>query len=340
LLPAGVVSIDAKTKAILIGSDVAVDGFGKRRVRIITHAHADHVLGLNDSIAFSNYIVATPATHDLVVELGYIQKSSMQTYMRKRVAVNYHEKREFYGHEVEFLPATHILGSAQIRVVYDNVVVGYTGDFKMGGGTEVIEEPDILVIEATYGSPLCRRPFKNEVVDLAVDLVSDGIRKYSRVVIYGYYGKLQEMMKILRERGIREPFLMNNKIYSITKIAEKYGWIIGSYYLVDSEIGREVMGSERYILFDHMSKAKYRKLDGRALNIVLTGHEFSEPVKKIDEYTWIVSFSDHADFDELVEYVELSKPKLVVVDGSREGYPHVFAKELKKRGWNAIVLPQ
>jgi len=334
------VSIDAKTKAILIGSDIAVDGFGKRRVRMITHAHADHVLGLNDSIAFSNYIVATPATHELVVELGYVQRSNIQTYMRKRVAVNYFEKREFYEHEVEFLPAAHILGSAQIRVVYDNIVVGYTGDFKMSSDTEVIEEPDILVMEATYGSPACRRPFKSEVVDLAVDLVSDGIRKYPRVVIYGYYGKLQEMMKILREKGIREPFLMNNKIYSITKIAEKYGWIIGSYYPVYSEIGREVMSGERYILFDHMSKAKYRKLNGRALNIVLTGHEFSEPVKKIDEYTWIVSFSDHADFDELVEYVERSKPKLVVIDGSREGYPHVFAKELKKRGWNAIVLPQ
>jgi len=335
-----VVSIDGSTKAILIGREIAIDGFAKRRVRIVTHAHSDHVVGLNDSVVHSDYIIATPATHDLLVELGYIAKSNMNIYTRKRVAMNYYERRDLYGHSIRLLPTAHILGSAQVEVTYDGFVIGYTSDFKMGKETDIIKGPDVLVIEATYGSPSCRRPFKNEVIDLVLDIVLDGIRKYRKVIIYGYHGKLQEFMRILRERGVKEPFLMNNKIYSVTKIAEKYGWFIGNYYRIGSREAHEVMSSEKHIVFEHMVKAKYRRIDGTALHIVLTGHELREPLRKIDEYTWVASFSDHADFDELLEYVELSQPKLIVVDGSREGYPHTFMKELKKRGWNAIVLPQ
>ncbi len=335
-----VVDIDGKTKAILVGREITIDGFSKRRIRIVTHAHYDHVGGLSDSIMFSEYIIATPATHDLLVELGYVRKNQYSSYLRKRLSLEYYDEREFYGHSIELLPVTHILGSAQVRIVYDGLVIGYTSDFKMGEHTDIIKEPDILVIEATYGCPACRRPFKNDVIDLILDIIHDGLKRYGRVNIYSYYGKLQEIMRILRERGVEEPFVMNKKIYSITGIAEKYGWRIGNYYRLGTREAREIINSQRYILFEHMVKAKYRRLDGSTLNIILSGHEHEEPVRKIDEYTWLAAFSDHADFDELLEYVEKSSPKIVVVDGSREGYPYTFMKELRKRGWNAVVLPQ
>ncbi|MEM4532576.1 MAG: hypothetical protein QXU89_02825 [Desulfurococcaceae archaeon] len=75
------------------------------------------------------------------------------------------------------------------------------------------------------------------------------------------------------------------------------------------------------------------------MNFVLTGREFEEPVRKIDEYTWLIALSDHADFDELINYVEISQPKLVIIDNSRDGYPYSLARELEKRGWKAIVMP-
>lgn len=333
------VSIDAKTKAILLGRNIAIDGFAPRPIRVITHIHADHILGLRESILNSKYIVATPITHDLLEVLNKIPNGLLGLYRRKAVRLNYGQRYKHDTEELTLLKSTHIIGSAQVLVESNGYRLGYTGDFKLSKETVIMKDLDVLVIEATYGHPEIRRVFKNDIEDLVIDIVVEGLKRYGRVVIYGYYGKLQEIMLILRKRGISEPFIMNERIYAVTRVAEKYGWKIGNYYKRGA--GNACGTTEKYcIFFEHMSKAKYRRLNGTVLNIVLTGHEYNEPVRKVDEYTWVVSFSDHADFDELVEYVEKSQPKLVVIDGSREGYPHTFAKELKKRGWNAVVLPR
>ncbi len=334
------VGIESSTKAILVGEHIVIDGYAERSVRIVTHAHSDHVLGLRDSIYYSDYIVATPATHDLIMELGYVRNSYKPLYSKKKVSLDYGITWSYDREKITLLPVSHILGSAQVMVEYNGYRIGYTSDFKMGSETVVMKDLDVLIIEATYGHPMYRRPFKNDVVDLVIDLIEDGLKRYGRVVIYGYYGKLQEIMKILRERGVEEPFVMNKKIYSITRIAVKYGWNITNYYEIGSRDAREIISMEKHILFEHMSKAKYRKINGSVLNIVLSGHEYSEPVRRVDEYTWLAAFSDHADFDELIQYVEEAQPRYIVVDGSREGFPYVFARELRERGWKAMVLPK
>lgn len=329
------VYIDPTTKGIHIGKNFVVDGFGERSIRIVTHAHADHVIGLEKNIVYSKYIIASPPTHDLILELGYVSNSLKPIYKLKKISLNHYEIRVFDNEAVEFYPADHIIGSVQVKVTIDSYTIGYTGDFKLTNNTHVMKDLDILIIESTYGDPGLRRPFKNDVLDYAVDIVLEGLRKFRKVFVYGYHGKLQEFMKILRERGVDTPFLMNNRVFSITKIAEKYGWRIGNYYCLSN-------GSieyDRYVFFEHMSKARSRKINGSVLNIVLSGREYREPVRKIDEYTWLIALSDHADFDELVQYVELSQPKLVIIDNSREGYSYSLSRELEKRGWKTKVLP-
>lgn len=327
--------IDPSTRGIFIGRNYVIDGFGERTIRVVTHAHADHVTGLDKSIISSRYIIASPPTHDLIIELGYVNNSLKPIYRSKSIMLDCFIKRSFDNEIIEFYPADHIIGSVQVKITIDNFVIGYTGDFKLTEKTYVMRDLDILIIEATYGDPNWRRPFKKDVFDYAVDIVKDGLRRFRKIIVYGYYGKLQEFMQIMRERGVDIPFLMNNRVYSITKIAEKYGWRIGNYYCA----AINSTSFDKYIFFEHMSRARYRKIDGSALNIVLSGREYREPVKKIDEYTWLVALSDHADFDELVQYVELSQPRLVIVDNSREGYPYSLARELEKRGWKTQVLP-
>ena len=66
------VSIDITRKGgIVIGNNIVCDGYAPKPIRIITHAHADHIIYLEDSIAVSKYICCTPATYELLKELGY-----------------------------------------------------------------------------------------------------------------------------------------------------------------------------------------------------------------------------------------------------------------------------
>ncbi len=324
--------------AVLLGRVYEVDGFGKRLVRVITHAHYDHIVGLNESIIHASAIVATQATIDLLLELGYVRGKYRTIFKNKAVPLPYNRDVEFMNERIRLVPSRHIIGACQVLVETNNYRIGYTGDFKLGDGTEIMSDLDVLVIESTYGDPRYRRPFKDDIEELFVDQVLDLLRK-GPVIIYGYHGKLQEAMRILRKYGITEPFIMPERIYRVTRIAEKHGYNIGEYYSLRTNKGYMIKNSGRYIMFQHMSRAKYRRLNGEQYHIILSGWEFNDPIKKLDPYSWLVALSDHADFDELVEYVEQAKPRLVVVEAGRQGEPYKLAAELRRKGFRTIVLP-
>ncbi|MCY0868203.1 MAG: MBL fold metallo-hydrolase [Desulfurococcus sp.] len=322
--------------AVLLGRNVVADGFSERAIRVVTHAHIDHVLGLEDSVKFSKIIAGTAVTLDLIEALGYVDRSILPLYKLKKKQLKYGECDTTSDDRLCLLPASHIPGSTQVYVESDGFRLGYTGDFKLDESTVIMKGLDALVIEATYGNPHYRRPFKKEVPVLLVDLVEEGLRRYKRVYIYGYHGKLQEAMMILRERGVDAPFMLPRKIFNVTRLLEKHGFRINDYWAEEEYRG---FNNERVVVFKHMRAAEYRRLDGSGLHIILSGWEFKEPARRLDEYTFLLALSDHADFDELVEYVEKGGPGLVVVDASREGEAWSLRESLVKKGFCSIVMP-
>ncbi|MEM1635163.1 MAG: MBL fold metallo-hydrolase [Thermosphaera sp.] len=320
--------------AILLGKNISVDGHGGKRIRVVTHAHSDHLNQLVESVRESEVILATPITLEMIQLLGYVSRSYIPLFKSKAKALNYYTVYSTDVEKITLLPAEHIVGSAQVLVEYNGFKLGYTGDFKLTSDTPIMKNLDLLVIEATYGNPNHRRPFKDHVPDILYELVDYGLSYYGRVVIYGYHGKLQEAMRILRAKGINEPFVLTEKVFEITKALEKYGIKIENVFKEGSYRERE-----RYIVFKHMMAASKRRLDGSALHVVLSGWEFREPFKRIDDHSYLVALSDHSDFDDLVKYVELAKPNLVAVDASRDGDPYSLAKSLRERGYCTIILP-
>jgi len=325
--------------AIIVGKNILIDGFSEKPIRIVTHAHADHVRGLEDSLRYSKYILASPITLDLVEALGYVSRDLVPLLRRKSVPLDYHQVYTFNGDKVEFYKSDHVPGSVQVLVKLrdSGITIGYTGDFKLTNKTEILENTNVLITEATYGNPMHIRRFKDSIPQILVDLVLEGLSRYKRVYIYAYHGKIQEVMSILRDNEIKHPFVLPRKIYRATKILEqRYGFNYGRYYC-DDELGN--LRNDRFLVFKHFNSAKNRRLDGNGLHIVLTGRCMLEPLVKADEYTYIVAFSDHADFSELVKYIELSNSELVVIDGSRSDNAEFLKKALLERGYCAVTLP-
>ena len=73
----------------------------------------------------------------------------------------------------------------------------------------------------------------------------------------------------------------------------------------------------------------------------VTGWEFKEPIRKISNGEYVVALSDHADFDDLLSYVEECEPKIVITDNYRVGEAETLAREIsRKLKIKAVAMPK
>lgn len=324
-----------KKGAVLLGKYVACDSIDlSRPLRVVTHVHYDHLNGLQQSLRNCETVVMTPATKDL-----------LQVLRRPSSLISGNIKTLFYGETLRtreecltLYPADHILGAAQVLVEdEEGTRCVYTGDFRLAK-TPVIEA-DVLVIEATYGNPFQVRPFEKLVENALISLVESGL-KHGPVYIFGYHGKLQELMQILHQNKVTMPFIVPEKVFKAAKICECHGMRLGKYLLSSDEEAKALIEkNDAYVAFYHMNSRRYVGKD--ALRINVSGWEFSSPKRQIADNEHIIALSDHADFNGLLNYVKESNPKLVITDDYRVGDAKVLAKEITKRlGIKAKPMPE
>jgi len=323
-----------KKGAVLLGKNVACDSFDERRhLRVVTHAHYDHLTGLQQSLRKCQAVIMTPATRDL---LTVMHNPSFQMIENVQ-ALNYGETLTYGGETVTLHLADHILGAAQVLVEdEEGTRIVYTGDFRMCN-TPILEA-DVLVLEATYGSPFQVRPFRNIVETALVSLVESALT-VGPVYVFGYHGKLQEVMQILYENNVKAPFIVPDKIFHISKVCECHGMRFGKVLVAGEDEAQEIAErNEPYVAFYHMNSRRHVGYD--AFRICVSGWEFSGPRRQIAPNEHIVALSDHSDFKDLLQYVSESKPKLVITDNYRVGEAKTLAREIEKRlGITAKALP-
>jgi len=321
--------------AIQLGKNIACDSFDETRpLRVVTHAHADHIMGLQQSLRNCEKVLMTTATKDLIDVL----RSPLLLMGGFVETVDYDKTLLYEKEKVTFLKADHILGANQVLVEdSEGDRIAYTGDFRIDD-TPVLEA-DTLVIEATYGSPSCKRSFEADVKALLVSLVEEGL-KQGAVYVFGYHGKLQEVMQILHTAGLKAPFIAPEKVFHVSKVCEKHGMRIGRLMLSEEDEARELLESHSpCVTFCHMNTAG--KMGLGDFRIYVSGWEFAAPSRQKADREYVVALSDHSDFDGLMEYVRRSKPKLVITDNFRVGHAETFAKEVRKHlGIPAIALPK
>jgi putative mRNA 3-end processing factor len=180
--------------------------------------------------------------------------------------------------------------------------------------------------------------FKEKVEDELEKLVRQALRS-GPVFIFGYHGKVQELLSILRQRGVTAPALMSRRVYEISKVCERFGMKLGEFLVDESKEGMEVEESGEFIGVYSMRSRHSVQRGG--IRIYLSGWEFEKPIRQISATEYLAAFSDHADFDGLMEYVERSRPKYVVTDNFRVGDAPSLAREIRKRfGIRAEPLPK
>jgi putative mRNA 3-end processing factor len=312
--------------AVLLGKHVACDAYEEARpIRVVTHAHADHMMGLGKSLKNCEAVVMTPGTRDLIDALKgprFLTKGNVKT-------LDYGETFTYENEQLTLHYADHILGTAQVLVEdKEEARMLYTSDFRFSR-TPVVEA-DILVIEATYGDPFRVRPFGMMAEGILVSLVEQGLKR-GPVYVFGYHGKLQKMMRILYEAKVKTPFIVPEKIYRVSKVCERHGMKLGRNLLpFEGERAQSMLGQQdSCVVFYHSYSRK--KVGGEALRIIASGWQFGKPCRRVGEGEYMVALSDHSDFNELLQYVERCNPDLVITDRHRSEAARTFAQEIEKR---------
>ncbi len=308
--------------SITVAESVVIDGhsYVPQRVRIVTHIHSDHIVNLHESIRSSYRIVATQLTLSWLQVFGY---STMNT-----ISLEVGNSIKLGDIRLRFLKSLHIPGTVQVVLEFDEGTrVLYSSDFKKPGDGTPMEEADVLVLDAVYGRPSYVREFDDYIEHLLVDLVKQ-LLTVGGVRIYGYYGKVNEVMSLLRQGGIDAPFVLAPKVYMMTKKAESLGLKVGDYVLAGSRESQEVVRGGWYVYLDHPSRAAPGSRD--ASTLILSGWEFRNPIRRVSGRTWHVAFSDHSDFRGLVKYVSSVRPRKLYVVKARSSGAEEFASYVAK----------
>jgi len=312
--------------AVLLGKHVACDAFDEAKpLRVVTHAHSDHMIGLRKSLKKCEAVVMTPATKDLIEVMrgpSVLTKENVKT-------LDYGETLAYEDELLTLHYADHILGTAQVLVEdTEGTRILYTSDFKLPK-TPVVKA-DILVLEATYGNPYRVRPFGMMAEGILVSLVEQGLKR-GPVYVFGYHGKLQEVMQVLHKARVEAPFVVPKTVFQISKVCERHGMRLGDCLLASGEEKAQSILNQREpcVAFYHMCSR--RNVENEALRIYATGWQFVRPCQKIGKGEYRVALSGHSDFNGLLRYVEKCRPKMVITDNHRSGDAFALAKEIERQ---------
>ena len=181
---------------------------------LVTHGHSDHAR------AGSAKVLATDATLAIMrARLGAGFAGATQT-------ARYGESIAIGDARVTFVPAGHVLGSAQILIEAAGRRVVVSGDYKRAHDPTCAPfEPiacDAFVSEATFGLPVFRHPpAADEVAKLLASL-----RVFpERAHVVGAYslGKAQRLLALLLEAGWDRPVYIHGAMESMIALYRAHG---------------------------------------------------------------------------------------------------------------------
>lgn len=200
---------------------------------LITHGHSDHAR------AGHGAVLATQETLD-IMRLRYGEGFAGSTQV-----VRYGEKLSLDGTQVNFHPAGHVLGSAQIRVVCGGMTIVASGDYKD------VPDPtcapfelvpcDVFITEATFGLPVFRH---HDAGGEIAKLLHSVALFPERAHLVGAYslGKAQRLIALIRAAGHDRTIYLHGAMEKITRYYEARGIDLGSIELVRGARKSELAG--------------------------------------------------------------------------------------------------
>ena len=328
--------------SVKLGNKVACDGgiIPTEDFHIVTHAHKDHYKEpkiLETWREYNKKIYLTNLTMHLVDIYGL----SVVDSHGKRKVLEFNEPLVDGDVSIKLIENGHILGSAQVEVVENNVGrFGYSGDF-CSQAEETINV-DYLVLDATYSGKTQNKTWTEEkCIEELVERVKEAQQK-GPVNILAVPGLLQEVLFHIGEKGFWDqvPTVLGDKITKHwSKIYNQEGLAQPNILIKGTEEAREESSKPNRISISHKRNPRIIP-KGTTFKISHFGAQNIDPIVQSadNENLYTVALTSHATGDDVMNYVERVDPRLVITDAVRNPSSAVTLKENIESRLNIDVM--
>ncbi|MBY0284090.1 MAG: ligase-associated DNA damage response exonuclease [Sphingomonas sp.] len=286
-------------------ADAWIDPSTPQPRALVTHGHADHARGGHGAVW---------ATAETLAIMGVRYGPQAGT------AVGYGERLAMGDVSVRFVPAGHVLGSAQIVLEHRGETIVVSGDYKRRPDPTCAPfEPvkcDVFITEATFGLPVFRHPDTGDEID---KLLAALHANPDRCVLVGAYalGKAQRVIRELRDRGHAAPIYIHGAMQRLCNLYVAHGVDLGDLRPA-TEAAKAAMAGHIVVAPPSALQDRWSRRLPDPITAMASGwmRVRQRAVQRGVELPLILS--DHADWDELTDTLTEIAPKEVWVTHGRE----------------------
>ncbi len=286
-------------------ADAWVDPSQPKARALVTHGHADHARGGHGEVW------ATPETL-AIMDARYGEQTGHP--------VAYGETIKMGEVEIGFVPAGHVLGSAQIVLDHRGERIVVSGDYKRRPDPTC--EPfrpvkcDVFITEATFGLPVFRHPETSDEID---KLLAALRAEPERCVLVGAYalGKAQRVIMELRNMGFDDPIYIHGALQRLCDLYIDHGVALGELRpatgLPKAELKGRIVIAPPGALNDRWSRRLPDPITAMASGWMTVRQRARQRNVELP-----LIMSDHADWDELTRTIQEIAPRELWVTHGRE----------------------
>ncbi|GGZ04887.1 ligase-associated DNA damage response exonuclease [Novosphingobium colocasiae] len=291
----------------IVPADCWIDPARSVARALVTHGHADHARGGHGAT------IATPETL-AIMKLRYATDEGA-------IPAPYDAPVEIGGGvTATFVPAGHVLGSAQILLQHGGERVVVTGDFKRRPDPTcapfAVTPCDLFITEATFGLPVFRHPPVEREIGRLLDRLA---AEPARCVLVGAYalGKAQRVIAELRRAGHALPIYLHGAMERMCRLYEDLGADLGVLLPV-SETPRDALVGAIVIAPPSALNDRWSRRLPDPVTAMASGwmQVRQRARQRMVELPLIIS--DHADWDELTTTIAEVNPAETWITHGRE----------------------
>lgn len=275
---------------------------------LVTHGHADHARGGHGQT------IATPATL-AIMELRYQTREGA-------VPVAYGETLDLPGDvKATYVPAGHVLGSAQILLEHAGERVVITGDYKRRHDPTCppfeVAPCDVFITEATFGLPLFTHPPISEEIGKLLARLAD---EPDRCVLVGAYalGKAQRVIAELRASGHHQTIWLHGAMERMCRLYEEHGVPLGDLRLVSDAPSKDALRGHVVICPPSALNDRWSRRLPDPVTAMASGWMRVRQRARQRNVELPLVISDHADWEELTRTIEEVNPQETWITHGRE----------------------